>query len=250
MVDQRGSTRHGSYGVDAPPVVMGLASAMVVCIAGIVVSAFSGIDWLAGLFTLGAVWSVGQLGLYLHATRRGKFAVWNELLDELALRGDERVLDLGCGRGAVLLAAARRLPTGEAVGIDLWRSVDQSGNAEEVTRRNAEAEGVSDRVELLTGDITALPFPDNSFDVVVSSLVIHNIGVPDARIAAVTEALRVLKPGGRLRIADIQHTDEYETRVVELKATDVALRPLGWRMWWGGPWMPTRLVTATKAAER
>jgi len=61
--------------------------------------------------------------------------------------------DLGCGRGAVLLMAAQQLTTGWAVGIDLWRGVDQSGNSVEATRRNAIAEGVADRVEL----VPALP---------------------------------------------------------------------------------------------
>jgi arsenite methyltransferase len=55
-----------------------------------------------------------------------------DLLDRLGLRGDERILDLGCVRGAVLLAA-QHLTTGRAVGVDLWRSRDQSGLA----RKNA-----------------------------------------------------------------------------------------------------------------
>ena len=60
---------------------------------------------------------------------------------------NEQILDLGCGRGAVLLLAAQRLTTGKAVGVDLWRTADQSGNSAEATRRNAEAEGVADRVD-------------------------------------------------------------------------------------------------------
>src|SRR4051794_9176183 len=78
---------------------------------------------------------------YLYTTLRGKFVVWAELLDRLNLRGDERILDLGCGRGAVLLLAAQHLTTGRAVGVDLWRGADQSGNAAVATRRNPVAEG-------------------------------------------------------------------------------------------------------------
>ena len=129
---------------------------------------------------------------YLYTTRRGKFAVWAELLGHLNLRGDERILDLGCGRGAVLLLAAQHLTTGRAVGVDLWRRVDQSGNSPDATRRNAVAEGVADRVELHTADMTALPFGDDSFDVVFSSLAIHNIPGRAGREKAVSEAVRVL----------------------------------------------------------
>src|SRR5262245_53040523 len=137
---------------------------------------------------------LAQFALFLHATRRGKFAVWSELLGDL--RGDERLLDMGCGRGAVLLMAAQKLDSGRAVGVDLWRSVDQSGNAETATQRNAEAEGVADRIELRTGDMTAMPFDDAEFDVVVSSLAIHNIKGATGRAKAVDEAMRVLRPGG------------------------------------------------------
>lgn len=54
---------------------------------------------------------------YIYATRSGKFRVWGRILDDLRLGGDETVLDLGCGRGAVLLAAAKRMPRGRAAGL-------------------------------------------------------------------------------------------------------------------------------------
>jgi ubiquinone/menaquinone biosynthesis C-methylase UbiE len=186
----------------------------------------------------------------LHTSRRGKFVVWAELLDQLKLRGDERILDLGCGRGAVLLLAAQHLTTGRAVGVDLWRRGDQSGNAAEATRRNALAEGVADRVELHTADMTALPFEADSFDVVVSNVAIHNIKGQASREKAIEEAVRVLRPGGRLMIADIWASNLYRTHLAKLGTIDIARRALGWRMWWSGPWLPTRLVTATKLERR
>src|SRR5436190_18800162 len=187
--------------------------------------------------------------LYLHFTLRGKFLVWAELLDQLNLRGDERILDMGCGRGAVLLMAAQRLTTGRAVGVDLWRSFDQSGNSADATRRNAIAEGVAERIELHTGDMTALPFEDNSFDLVVSSLAIHNISGNAGREKAINEAMRVLRPGGRLMIADIRATRQHEAQLAKLGMSEVSRRRLGWRFWWGGPWRATCLVPATKLAS-
>ena len=61
--------------------------------------------------------------------------------------------------------------------------MDQSGNAEQVTRQNAALEGVADRVELHSADMRQLPFDDGSFDVVVSSLAIHNVAGADGRAA-------------------------------------------------------------------
>jgi arsenite methyltransferase len=153
-------------------------------------------------------------------------------------------LDLGCGRGAVLLAAAKLLPNGRAIGVDIWRA-DQTDNSQQNTLRNAELEGVADRVEVRTADITDLPFPDDSVDVIVSSLVVHNIPSPQARAKAISEAARVLRPGGRLVLADIWATRRHVEQLRELGWIDARRRGLGWRMWWG-PGMGTHLVTATK----
>ncbi|HEX5271681.1 MAG TPA: class I SAM-dependent methyltransferase, partial [Gemmataceae bacterium] len=196
---------------------------------------------------VGALWLLLNAGVYVHTTRAGKFAVWAELLDRLDLKGDERLLDVGCGRGAVLLTAARRLPRGRAFGVDVWSAKDQSGNAEQVTRQNAELEGVADRVELHTADMRQLPFEDGSFDVVVSSLAIHNISGAGERARAVREAARVLKKGGKLAIADIRYTGAYasELEACGLKITE--RRSLGVRFWYAaGPWAATRLVAAVK----
>jgi arsenite methyltransferase len=239
MTERVTPRRRGSYGIDAPYAPAFIA---VLAVVEFVLAILSGSVWpfLAGLFILAI------LGLYLHATLRGKFVVWADLLDKLNLRGDERILDLGCGRGAVLLMAAQHLTTGRAVGIDLWKRADQSGNSVEATQRNAIAEGVADRVELHTGDMMALPFEDNSFDVVVSSLAIHNISGRAGREKAIDEAVRVLRPGGRLMIADIRGTRHHAAQLARIGMNDVGRRRLGWQFWRGGAWALTRLVTATK----
>jgi arsenite methyltransferase len=185
-------------------------------------------------------------GFGWHSSRRGKFIVWRQILDDLQMRGDERLLDVGCGRGAVLLMAAGRLTTGHATGIDLWRRQDQSGNAMEATRKNADAEGVADRVSLETADMTALPFAAGSFDLILSSLAIHNVPGQDKRDRAIEEIVRVLRPGGRVAIADLRNIKRYRERLEALGMADVSVRDLGWKMWWGGPWVATKLVTARR----
>lgn len=238
--------RRGEYGFDAPYVPALMALGSLPLWLGAARALLRG-D-LAGAAMMGA--SAALLGLcaasFIYTTRVGKFIVWNELIQSLGLKGDERVLDVGCGRGAVLLLAARRLTTGTATGIDLWQAKDQSGNALEATRRNAIAEGVGERVALHTGDMRALPFDDASFDVVVSSLAIHN--VPDAagRAAAVREIARVLKPGGRALLADFKYANDYAETLRAAGLIDVQTRGLGARFWYGGPWAATTAVSARR----
>lgn len=235
------SRRRGDYGIDAPYVPAMLGGGALVLLALTVVS--------ASIYTaIGGLVLLLSTASYLYTTCVGKFSVWSGLLSALDLSGDERLLDLGCGRGAVLLMAAKLLSGGKAVGVDLWKSLDQSGNGADATRRNAEREGVAERVELETADITSLPFADGSFDLVVSSLAVHNIPNSEERLKAMNEAVRVLKPGGRLMVADFRHTRDYASRLRQLGMEEVKERSLGWRFWYGGPWTATRLVSAAKSS--
>ena len=183
-------------------------------------------------------------GIFLHTTLRGKLRIWARELDRAGLAGDEQLLDLGCGGGAVLIEAARRLPAGRAVGVDLW-SRDQSGNSPRATLANAAAAGVADRVEVHTADMTVLPFADGSFDVVTSALAIHNIRSPEGRYRAVDEALRVLRPGGQLLVADPWPM----ARKYAAHIGHGHLRGLGLGYWYGGPWFAVTLLHAVKEPE-
>jgi arsenite methyltransferase len=240
--------RRGDYGYDAPyfPVIFGFLSVA----AGLGATIF----WRQGLIrpamqmTLYFVFFLANTSSFLYTTRRGKFLEWDRILDQLHLHGGEGVLDMGCGRGAVLTAVARRLTTGRVTGVDIWRTKDQSGNAREVAVHNASLEGVGDRVQIETGDMRELPYPDATFDLVVSSLAIHNIRSNAQRKRAIVEGFRVLKPGGRIVIADIRATAMYEEALRALGASNLERRRLGWRFWWGNPFAGTTLLTASKAA--
>jgi arsenite methyltransferase len=238
--------RHGEYGFDAPYAVLIFGAVAVASAVGATIGWREGEIRVAARMTLFSVFFLLSTVSFLYTTRRGKFVEWARILDRLQLRGDERVLDMGCGRGAVLTAVARRLTTGRVTGIDIWSTSDQSGNAKDVTQRNASLEGVADRVEIETGDMRALPFTDASFDLVVSSLAIHNIRGNGDRRQAVAEGFRVLKPGGRMVLADIRATATYEDALRTLGASNIERKRLGWRFWWGNPFAATTLLTASK----
>jgi len=224
------------YGVDALPFPVVLGAAGVAC-------CLAAARWRPARLAMATVGTLllASSGVYLHTTLRGKLRIWARELDRAGLKGNEQLLDLGCGRGAVLVEAARRLPAGRAVGVDLW-SKDQSGNSPEATLANAAASGVADRVEVHTADMTALPFPDGSFDVVTSALAIHNIQSPEGRYRALDEAMRVLRPGGQLLIADPWPM----ARKYAGHLGQGTLRPLGPGYWYGGPWLGITLLHAVK----
>ena len=170
----------------------------------------------------------------------GKLRLRDRLLDSLGLRGDERVLDAGCGRGLLLVGAARRLTSGHAVGLDLWTK-DQSGNSPDAALANARAEGVGGRVTVTSGDVQRLPFRDATFDVVVSNLVLDNIHSEEGWTRAVREIARVLKPGGRVLIADLAHTEQYEAMLREEGWSEVERSGLHFRIF-----PPVRVVAGSK----
>lgn len=107
---------------------------------------------------------------------------------------------------------------------------------------NAAAAGVADRVEVHTADMTALPFADDSFDVVTSAMAIHNVPSAQGRFHAIDEAIRVLRPGGQLLVADPWPMARKYARHVG-KGT---LRPLGPEYWYGGPWLGVTLLHVVK----
>jgi arsenite methyltransferase len=174
------------------------------------------VDWkvIAGSAMIWAGLLFFLLGCALLLARKaGKLVLRESILNSISWRGDEQVLDVGCGRGLLLVGAAKRLQAGHAVGLDI-----HNHNGAAAAMENARIEGVAERVELKDGDVRELPVPDASFDVIVSSLAIHTISDAAGRESAIREMARVLKPGGQLALADIHYTQQYEQ----------ILRSLGW----------------------
>lgn len=122
--------------------------------------------------------------------------VRSQIADALALGPGQRVLDVGCGTASLTLTLARRVGArGTAVGVDA------SGPMITAARSKAVRQALPVRFEVAAAQ--ELPYPDESFDAVATSLMIHHLPAAD-RTGAVIEMLRVLRPGGRLVIAEFQ----------------------------------------------
>src|SRR5262245_46790380 len=141
------------YGIDAPHVVRNLAligaAALVLALVALFGLQTAQPALAVMLFNMGLWPGLSLLltaGVMLWGSKVGKLRMRDRLLDGIPWRGDEQVLDVGCGRGLLLLGAAKRLRTGRAVGVDLWQKQDLSGNRPEAAQANARAEGVADRV--------------------------------------------------------------------------------------------------------
>jgi arsenite methyltransferase len=195
------SQQRPNYGIDAPYIFVTFLA------AGLIVVVLS--FWVRFLWVTAAIFLLECL-VMVWGSRVGKFQVRDKVVKSISWSGHERVLDIGCGHGLMLIGAAKELRDGKATGIDLWQKQDQAGNSREATMLNVQLENVASRVELVDGDARKLPFNDNVFDVVVSSWALHNIHDRRERDGAVREAARVLKPGGQIRIIDIRHTRQYE----------------------------------------
>jgi arsenite methyltransferase len=241
------------YGIDAPGVIRNLFVIGGFLLAALVFApprvgpfraggATVTLD-LRGIFAGGAVSCLlGGAFMILYA-EFGKFRQRDRILAMIPWTGAENVLDVGTGRGLLAIGAAKRLTTGRVVGIDIWNASDLSGNTADGFLANAELEGVAERVEVRNADARRMPFPDSSFDVVLSNVCLHNIADARGRAEACREIGRVLKPGGVALISDFRETGLYATAFREADF-EVERSPLGLF----ASYPPMRIVRAEKKA--
>ncbi len=205
------------YGLDAPTVVRNCAIGVFGILMGLVlnevyIKELSRPLYLVTLFSL--VSSLLGLLYPIFTIIRGslslKFRERDWLFSHLELNGNERVLDVGCGQGLLLIEAAKKMSTGMVYGIDIWSTDDQSNNSLERTLEQAKNAGVLDNVSLITANAEELPFERDYFEVIISSFALHNISSSEARERALAEIDRCLQSGGKIALLDLSFIDEYE----------------------------------------
>jgi arsenite methyltransferase len=219
-----------NYGYDRPDFAWGLVAGIFL-IFGAIESFIWLKSWIGDvLFGLGL--AVGLLALWFGfiflGSKRGKLRERGILLDSIPWRGDEEILDVGCGPGLLAIGAAKRAPNGRSIGVDIWDKSVETRNRPESLLQNAKLEGVDGRVEVKDGDARKLPFDDSRFDVVLSRAVLHHIKKDEERKTAVREMIRVLKPRGYLGLVliDFNRLEKYLEELDRNHVSDVRiLRP-------------------------
>jgi len=157
--------------------------------------------------------------LELRAGDPDQMAARTAYLDLLGVAAGMRVLDVGCGSGAVTREVARRVrPAGSVVGLD------PSPALLAVAAELVERDGLTEAVDLRLGDARSLPFPDAEFDVVLAVTTLAHMPQPEQ---AIPELARVTRPGGRVGIFDLDgdgvilaHPDRELTRRIIAAAAD------------------------------
>jgi SAM-dependent methyltransferase len=128
-------------------------------------------------------------------------SVWSALLEHLEWDGHGQALDIGCGSAALSIRLAKKYPGAKVTGVDSWGERWEYSKA--LCERNATIEGVGEHMSFQKASASSLPFPDESFDAVVSNLVFHEVNDTPDKKQLIREALRVVRMGGAFAFQDL-----------------------------------------------
>jgi ubiquinone/menaquinone biosynthesis C-methylase UbiE len=202
-----------NYGIDAPEVIRNL---IIFSVLGFLLPQFFPLIKIGpvnfdtrGFNLMGLGCGVMTVWMLLYSLY-GKLKHRDRILNMINWKGTEMVLDIGTGRGLMAIGAAKKLTTGKSIGIDIWNMEDLTQNSMANTLDNVILEGVENKVEIKNENAINLSFADNSFDIIISNLCLHNIYNAGDRKKACNEIGRVLKKGGTAVISDFRHIKEYK----------------------------------------
>ncbi len=157
--------------------------------------------------------------------------LWNVVIDALGPVAAGEIIDIGAGNGVLAVMVARRNPGARVLGVDYWGDDWEFSKA--ACEANATAAGVDGRVRFEKGDAAKLAFEDGRFDAATSNLTFHEVKTAANKRDVLVEALRVVKPGGRISFVDYFFEPSYygdpadfATFVSELGLAEVSIRPL------------------------
>ena len=174
------------------------------------------------LTVIACVITVWMILMYRAFSYDGKRQMSKQIIEGIAsyvsVPDGGKILDVGCGSGALAIACAKRNPNAEVIGIDRWGK-EYASFSRQLCERNARAEKVNN-TKFHKGDAVKLDFDDETFDAVTSNYVYHNIPSKD-RQTILLETLRVLKKGGVFAIHDSFSKSKYgdmQAFVKKLKA--------------------------------
>lgn len=111
---------------------------------------------------------------------------------------EDLILDAGCGSGRATVELSKFSKNGRIVALDLFDPKSESISSKELLEKNLEIAGITNKVQIVQGDVTDLEFEDNTFDAAISVLLVNNLG--KAKLKGLKELFRVLKPGGKILV--------------------------------------------------
>jgi ubiquinone/menaquinone biosynthesis C-methylase UbiE len=199
-------------------------SKWMIYVPGALALVFIGLAMLSYLFIIMAVFFIVVFTYFSYAYYKFSPAggdiqtrIRDLVMDRLTWDGMGKALDIGCGNGALAIKLATRYRKSRVEGIDYWGG--KWGYSKEACGKNAEIEGVADRISFQKASASSLPYADGYFDAAVSNFVFHEVGDAKDKKDVIKEALRVVKKGGAFAFQDLFRVQRLYGNVDDLLAT-------------------------------
>lgn len=183
-------------------------SKRLICVPAALAVIFLGLSFLSLFFLIGAFFFLIPTAYFIYAYFQFspgggnlQAKIRDLVFSHLVWDGDGKLLDIGCGNGALAIEAAKKYPKAQIVGMDYWGGHWEY--SKESCEKNAQIANVAKRTSFQKASAAKLPFADESFNVAVSNFVFHEVQDVKDKRAVIQEALRVLKKDGLFVFQDL-----------------------------------------------